>query len=72
MAPAARVKPQLLRILLPDIVMTGRPLTATVTEDVSVHPLMPVPVTVYLVVTVGVATGEAQVAQESVAAGAHE
>ena len=57
--------------LLPAIVTTGTPFTATVTDDVSVHPLAPVPVTVYVVVAVGVATGEAQVAQESVAAGAH-
>jgi hypothetical protein len=58
--------------LLPATVTTGTPLTATVTEDVSVHPLLPVPVTVYIVVAVGVATGEAQAAQERVAAGAHE
>jgi hypothetical protein len=55
--------------ILPDTVTTGSWLTATVTDDELLQPLLPVPTTVYVVVTEGVATGLTHVAQESVAEG---
>ena len=57
--------------VLPVIVIVGIGLIVTNTEAVSVQPLLSLPVTVYLVVAVGVTTGLAQAVQDNVAPGVH-
>ena len=53
------------QILTPEPALTvGNEFTVTVTLAVLEHPLPLVPVTVYVVVTVGLATGLAQVLQD--------
>jgi hypothetical protein len=50
----------------------GKEFTVTVTVDLLVQPNAFVPVTVYVVVVVGDATGLAQVVQDNPVAGIHE
>ena len=57
------------QILIAEPALTVRGFTVTVTLAVSEHPLPFVPVTVYVVVTVGFATGLAQVMQDNPADG---
>jgi hypothetical protein len=56
---------------VPATVTEGVALTVTVTLDVSLQPAALVPVTVYFVVAVGVAVGDAHVVQDSPVDGVH-
>ena len=71
LAPEAvsNVLPPLQIALLPVTNTVGTVFTATVTVAVFVQPLLPVPVTVYVVLAVGEAIGLAHAVQESVAPG---
>ena len=49
----------------------GNELTVTITFEVLIHPLLPVPVTVYVAVRVGLAVGDAHVVQDNPVVGVH-
>ena len=50
---------------------TGNGFTVTITLSLLMQPLASVPIKIYLVVTVGVATGDAEVVEERPLAGLH-
>ena len=70
LAPNVVDAPAHIATLLPALTF-GNGFTFTVTEDVFTQPLPSVPITVYAVVLIGVATGLTHVLHDNVLAGVH-